>query len=98
MRYWWVSGRDWLADPPTKREADMLERLRRGVCEGGGGSGSWMLRRENGLVVSVLLTVPRMQRVRCGFGEAGPVGAKPSKGFSPTPPLPTCSLPLRRSP
>jgi hypothetical protein len=42
MRYWWVSGRDWLADPPTKREADMLERLRRGEYEGGGGSGSWM--------------------------------------------------------
>src|ERR1035441_8517241 len=36
---------------------------------------------------------------RCGdeamdgsrFGEAGPVGAKPSQGFSPTPPLPTRS-------
>jgi hypothetical protein len=41
MRYWWVSGRDWLADSPAKREADMLERLRRGSC-GGGGQGSWM--------------------------------------------------------
>ena len=41
-RYWWVSGRDHLADPPVKRDADMLERLRRGGMEGGGGQGSWM--------------------------------------------------------
>ena len=41
-RYWWVSGRDWLSHPPTKREDDMLERLRRGGMEGGGGPGSWM--------------------------------------------------------
>ena len=40
-RYWWVSGRDWLTDPPAKRDDDMLERLRRGGC-GGGGQGSWM--------------------------------------------------------
>ena len=40
-RYWWVSGRDQLADPPAKLEADMLERLRCGGMEGGG-QGSWM--------------------------------------------------------
>jgi len=41
MRYWWASGRDWLTDPPGKRDDDMLEWLRRG---GGGfrGPGSWM--------------------------------------------------------
>ena len=26
-------------------------------------------------------------------GVIGPVGAKPSQGFSPTPPLPTCAKP-----
>jgi phage terminase large subunit-like protein len=41
-RYWWVSGRDQLADPPAKLEADMLERLRCGGYGGGGGQGSWM--------------------------------------------------------
>jgi len=41
-RYWWVSGRDWLADPPGKRDDDMLERLRRGGGGGHGGPGSWM--------------------------------------------------------
>lgn len=39
-RYWWVSGRDWLTDPPKNRDAGMLERLRRGG--GFGGPGSWM--------------------------------------------------------
>jgi phage terminase large subunit-like protein len=38
MRYWWVSGRDWLADPPADQDARLLERLR----FGGGGGGSWM--------------------------------------------------------
>jgi hypothetical protein len=41
-RYWWVSGRDWLSDPPAKRDDDMLERLRRGGGAGFGGPGSWM--------------------------------------------------------
>jgi hypothetical protein len=41
MRYWWVSGRDHLAEPPAKMESDILERLRRGG-PGGGGQGSWM--------------------------------------------------------
>src|ERR1039457_585225 len=42
MRYWWVSGRDCLADSPAKADADMLERLRCGGYGGGGGQGSWM--------------------------------------------------------
>src|ERR1022692_373787 len=42
MRYWWVSGRDCLADSPAKRDDDMLARLRRGGGMGGGGQGSWM--------------------------------------------------------
>jgi hypothetical protein len=40
-RYWWSSGRDRAALPPAKVDVDMLERLRRGGC-GGGGQGSWM--------------------------------------------------------
>ena len=41
-RYWWVSGRDWLTDPPRNTDNDMLERLRRGGMEGDGRPGSWM--------------------------------------------------------
>jgi phage terminase large subunit-like protein len=42
MRYWWVSGRDCLADSPAKADNDLTERLRRGGGMGGGGQGSWM--------------------------------------------------------
>src|ERR1017187_3657218 len=33
MRYWWGSGRDWLAGPPPNRDAHLLERRCR-VCNG----------------------------------------------------------------
>jgi hypothetical protein len=42
VQYWWVSGRDRLADSPAKADNDLLERLRRGGDMGGGGQGSWM--------------------------------------------------------
>jgi hypothetical protein len=42
VQYWWVSGRDRLADSAAKADNDLLERLRRGGGMGGGGQGSWM--------------------------------------------------------
>src|ERR1017187_8320169 len=56
-----------------------------------------MIRRPPRSTLFPYTTLFRSGGASLGVG-AGPVGAKPSKGFSPTPPLPTRSLPLRRPP
>jgi phage terminase large subunit-like protein len=41
-RYWWVSGRDHLANVPIPKEQAMFDRLRQGGSNFGGNPGSWM--------------------------------------------------------